>query len=144
MVSISLHVVLWLFFANTVGVYAVLLYWSPYFDRECNTTRYSQYGCTVSNAVFSWFTVWFVLIVYGLFFHLPISVGNNQFERSSWRYFISSFIALVNSVGPYFLVNYKKRNPGSLDIVITDDAAAATEDFGAFGILELTLSFGLL
>uniref|UniRef100_A0A7S2VG97 Uncharacterized protein n=1 Tax=Entomoneis paludosa TaxID=265537 RepID=A0A7S2VG97_9STRA len=136
--SIWVHVFTWVSYILNVLIYASMTIRSPRLDHSCNSS--SIYWCKIAETIFSWFVIACVLIIYGVGYIVPLSIGNSATDRSARRSFFSCGYSVLNAVIPFCLINYYQRNPD----MVEGDVARETIQVDYFSTAQnLALAVGL-
>eukprot|EP00523_Entomoneis_sp_CCMP467_P022496 CAMPEP_0168835406 /NCGR_PEP_ID=MMETSP0727-20121128/4078_1 /TAXON_ID=265536 /ORGANISM="Amphiprora sp., Strain CCMP467" /LENGTH=1255 /DNA_ID=CAMNT_0008888763 /DNA_START=124 /DNA_END=3891 /DNA_ORIENTATION=- len=131
--SLVTHMFIWLSFILIVLVYGSLALRSPKFDISCD--KLSKNWCTLWDTVVNWAVIAGLLIGFGMYYMVPVSLGNSQLDRSPRRIFFAAFYALANHVAAFAISNHLQTLDDSRFDVIQGDTYEAQQ--------MLTLAIGL-
>ncbi|KAL7555651.1 hypothetical protein ACA910_003803 [Epithemia clementina (nom. ined.)] len=116
---------------------ASLLLQTGVINRDCEG---SSYRCLVAKTVYAWAVIACLLIAVGMLHTAPISVGNNPADQSFRRQAFACGVTLINTLVPYFVVDWAKRNEEK----INEDINRKLNSDSYFMLQILTLVVGLL
>lgn len=139
--SIFFSMTMWVYYISSVAIYTVFINATTYDIIDCGNN--ADFGCTLVNRIWTWFTLGAILTFGGILILIPASLANHPCKVGYKRAIISIGVIAIFSFVPYTGIKaFKISIPHGADGQYTDlDEVVVTRWFQAS--IDVYLSFSM-